>query len=91
MNRLERWQQRAEQRLVPKLLGLPVRVQRRLVGAPVVIEGQRLATETQLLLKLMALNPSPAAERLPMAQGRRLIDHQSALVGGDQPIGDVCS
>ena len=78
-----------ESRLAWAALALPEAVQRALVGRPVEIDGQRLATETQLLLRLMALSPAPAAETVPIAQGRRVIARQAAMVAGAQRIGSV--
>lgn len=70
-------------------LALPERLQRVLAGRPVVVDGQTLATETQLLLRLQRAAREPAVESLPIPQGRRALVKQSVLVGGDQPIGAV--
>ena len=70
-------------------LGLPEPVQRALAGRRVVRDGQTLATDTQLMLRLQRVVREPAAETLPIPDGRRAILRQSALVGGDQPIGAV--
>ena len=71
------------------LMGLPHPVLRRLAGKPVVVDGQVLDVETQWMLRLQKLMHEPAAETLPMTQARRAILRQSALVGGNQPIGLV--
>jgi len=68
---------------------LPERVQRALAGRPVVIDGQTLAAETQLMLRMQRLARRPGAETLPIAEGRAEILHQARLTGGSQPIGAV--
>ncbi|MCW2835260.1 MAG: Alpha/beta hydrolase fold-3 domain protein [Nocardioides sp.] len=70
-------------------LALPERMQRLLAGPPVEIDGQRLATETQLLLRLQRVAREPAIESLPIPEGRLAVLKQSAIVGGRQPIGAV--
>lgn len=70
-------------------LALPERVQRALVGGPVVLDGQPLDTGTQLMLRLQRLAREPAVETLPIPEGRLALNRQSALVGGSQPIGSV--
>src|SRR5688572_31805697 len=74
---------------VRAVLALPERAQRVLAGRPVVREGQILATETQLLLRLQRIARLPAVESLPVAEGRAALLEQSALVGGAQPVGSV--
>jgi len=69
-------------------LGLPEPVQRRLAGRPVVVDGQTLATDTQLMLKLAKV-AGPAIESLPIDKGRVALRHQSTMAGGQQPIGKV--
>ncbi len=71
------------------LMGLPDGVQRRLAGAPVVLDGQTLAPETQLMLRLKVLTKLPSAEHLPIPQGRVVVEHEAAIAGGHQPIGSV--
>jgi acetyl esterase len=81
--------QRLEALTLRGALGLPERVQRRLAGAPVVLEGQTLATDTQLMLRLQRLVREPGPETLPLVDGRRAVLRQSALAGGTQPVGAV--
>ena len=52
MSALARVRDAVERRLLVTTLGLPEPVQRRLAGAPIVLDGQQLATDTQLLLRL---------------------------------------
>jgi acetyl esterase len=70
-------------------LALPERVQRRLLGPPVVRDGQTLATETQWLLRLRQLAREPAVETLPIDRARRAVRRQARLVGGAQPVASV--
>ena len=50
-------------------MALPERVQRVLAGRPVTIDGQTLATDVQLMLRLQRLARQPGAETLPIARG----------------------
>ena len=68
---------------------LPERVQRILAGRPIVVDGQTLAVDVQFQLRLKSLVRRRDAETRPIAEGRRIIRHDSRLVGGDQPIGRV--
>ncbi len=70
-------------------VNLPERLQRALVGRPVVIDGQTLAVDTQVMLKLQQVARVPLAETLPIPEGRLEILHQSRVTGGTQPIGAV--
>ncbi|MCW2853863.1 MAG: Alpha/beta hydrolase fold-3 domain protein [Nocardioides sp.] len=78
-----------EKALLRGALALPDGVQRRLAGAPVRLDGQQLATETQLTLRLQRLARVPGAETMPIAEGRRAMLHHTRLVAGQQPIGAV--
>src|SRR3954449_1245315 len=68
---------------------LPLPVLRRLAGRPVVLDGQVLHPETQWMLRLERIAREPAVESLPIADGRRALRRQTALVGGRQPIGET--
>lgn len=70
-------------------MNLPVRVQRVLAGRSVVLDGQRLAPETQLMLRLQGLAGLPHIEDLPLVQARKALVDQARLVGGDQPVGSI--
>lgn len=78
-----------EATLLRTVLGLPERAQRVLAGRSVVMDGQTLAPETQLMLRLQRLARIPAAETLPIPQGREEISHQARIAGGRQPVGAV--
>jgi len=70
-------------------MGLPEPAQRVLAGRPVVIDGQRLAVETQLMLRLQRLARLPGPETLPIPAARTALLHQSRVVAGRHPIGAV--
>jgi acetyl esterase len=67
-------------------MGLPDAVLRRLAGKPIERDGQTLAPDVQLMLKLAALT-GPGAETQPIAKGRAILRRQSVVAGGDQRIG----
>jgi acetyl esterase len=75
--------------LLRVLLGLPSQVQRRVIGKPMVLDGQTLSPELQLLLLAKRIARLPAAETLPLEQARAELSTQQLLVGGRQPIGAV--
>jgi acetyl esterase len=76
-------------------LGLPPSWQRMLVRRPVVLDGQVLSTETQLMLELQRLYRMPAVEELPLGPDesldgrRRELVHQAKLAGGRQTVGAI--
>jgi len=70
------------------VLGLPETVQRTLLRRPVVIDGQTLAPELQLMLKLQQVTKQPGLAMLPeIADSRALVVVQGQMVAGKQPIG----
>ena len=79
----------AEARLLKVAMGLPEPVQRVLAGRPVVVDGQRLAVETQLMLRLKRLARLPGPATLPVAEGRLATLHETRVAGGTHPIGAV--
>ncbi|WP_372734615.1 alpha/beta hydrolase [Nocardioides sp.] len=70
-------------------MALPSRVQRLLAGRPIVLDGQTLATDVALMLRLQRLAREVGAETLPMDEAREAIRHHTQLSGGRQPIGSV--
>ncbi|MEQ4523928.1 alpha/beta hydrolase [Nocardioides kribbensis] len=70
-------------------MSLPPSVQRRLAGSPVVLDGQTLAVDTQLMLKLQKLSGDPPIETMAFPDGRVQARVQTAMAGGKQPIGAV--
>ncbi len=73
--------------LLRGVLGLPPRLQRVLAGKPIVVDGQTLELETQLLLRLMKV--AGRAEIPFTPEGRPMVEEDSRLIGGTQPIGEV--
>ena len=81
---------RAKALTLKAALGLPERVQRALAGRRVTIDGQTLAADTQLMLRLReGWSASRRCASLPVAEGRRALLLQTVIAGGDQPIGAV--
>ena len=72
-------------------MALPESAQRALAGRRVTIDGNTLATDVQLMLRLQRLARLPGAEELPLAEGREVLRATTAHTGGDQPIGSVRS
>jgi acetyl esterase len=70
-------------------MGLPGPAQRALGARAVVRDGQTLAPDTQLMLRLQRMLREPGAETLPIPEGRRLILEHTAMTGGTQPVGGV--
>ncbi len=69
-------------------MGLPERVQRALLGKPVVLDGQTLAAETQMLLKLQELTHQPGlGVGMEVDEARPVTIEQGQMVAGKQPIG----
>jgi acetyl esterase len=80
-------------RLAHALSELPPRVQRRLSGRPpIVLDGQRLAPDVQLMLALREQLGEPVwDERLSVERARELTREESAVAGGTRrvPVGGV--
>ena len=70
-------------------INLPERARRALAGRPVVLDGQTLAVDTQLMLALQRATRAPDVPTLPIPEGRAETLHQTRLTGGRQPIGSV--
>jgi acetyl esterase len=82
---------RLERAALAAAMALPERAQRVLAGRPVRIDGNTLATDVQLMLRLQQLARVPGAEVVPLAQGREVLRTTTAHTAGDQPIGEVRS
>lgn len=78
---------RVQRSALRSLLRLPESVLRRIAGPPVVLDGQTLDLETQVVLRVMERLPDPPVESVPIPVGRKLLDASSVTVGGDLPIG----
>lgn len=77
--------QRLEAGVVQTLAHLPARAQRLLAGP--VVEGDYgpLDVQVQLILRLMAADPRPSFETLPVAQARASIRLEAAQFAGRRP------
>ena len=71
------------------LMALPPRAQRVLAGRPVVIDGQTLAVDLQLMLRARELVRSTPPESLPILEARRELRYQQRLAGVGLSIGSV--
>ena len=80
---------RAKTLTLKAALALPEKVQRALAGPRVTLDGQTLATDTQLMLRLEKVAREPEVVSLPVPAGRRALLLQTMMAGGDQPIGAV--
>lgn len=79
-----------EVQLLKSVMSLPERVQRVLAGRPFVRDGQTLAVDLQLMLRLQRLARKRAmVAGVSIEQGRKDMSSGAAIVGGDQPIGAV--
>jgi acetyl esterase len=80
----------AETVVLRAAMNLPEKAQRALLRKPVVIDGQTLAAETQMLLTLQRLTRQP-----PLGVGQEPVDArpvvvtQARMVAGRQPIGAI--
>ncbi len=54
-------------------MSLPEPAQRALAGRPVRVDGNTLATDVQLMLRLQRLARLPGAEELPVEEGREIL------------------
>lgn len=64
------------------LAALPEILQRRIAGDPVEIDGQRLETEVQMMVRLREKNPRPPYDTLPVAEARSVLEQDAATVRG---------
>lgn len=71
------------------LMGLPEKVQRVLGGRPLVLDGQTLAADLQLMLRLQQVARRGELGAADIAAGRAAMRANAALAGGNQPIGAV--
>lgn len=87
--RVSELRDRVESELFGQVMALPAGVQRLLAGRPVVVDGQTLAVDTQLMLRLLRVAGKPGPETLPLAAGRRAFAEQTRIGGGRQSVGEV--
>jgi hypothetical protein len=83
--------QRFEAGVVQALARLPARAQRLLAGP--VVEGDYgpLDVQVQLILRLMAANPTPSFETQQVAQARESIRREAAQLAGRRPADVVAA
>ena len=80
-------QTKVETAVLRAAMALPEPLQRALLRRPVVIDGQRLATETQLVLRMQQLTRQPSLGQRPLRESRDLVVTHGRMVAGRQPIG----
>ena len=69
--------------LAARALGaMPMAVKRRIAGAPVELDGQRLDTEAQMLIRVRDRDPRPALNTLTVEEAREVIEEESATAQG---------
>ncbi|HET9993469.1 MAG TPA: hypothetical protein VFQ65_33260, partial [Kofleriaceae bacterium] len=75
--------QRLQARIGPIIGWLPERVQRRLAGPPIVVDGQTLAPDMQILLKVLAARGGITGESPGQLRKRQAI---GAIVANGAPV-----
>jgi len=80
---------RAERTALAAAMALPAPAQRALAGRPVTIDGNTLATDVQLMLRMQRLVRLPGAEELPVPDGRAVLRRTASYTAGEQAIGSV--
>ena len=87
MANLPRLPPRAEHRLIKRLCGLAPSVQRRLFGRLPQIDGQTLATDIHVLLKLAELAGSPTfLTGMTVEAARASARYEATVIGANPPI-----
>jgi acetyl esterase len=82
---------RIEKLLFVKVMNLRPSLQRRLAGRPVVRDGQQLAVDTQLMLRLNDLAGEGDPSSGSIEDGRATMLRQALIGGGEQKLGSVRS
>src|SRR3954462_8933482 len=82
-------QTKVETAVLRAALSLPEPLQRALLRRPVVVDGQRLATETQLVLRMQQLTRQPSLGQRPLRESRDIVVTQGRMVAGRQPVGAI--
>lgn len=78
-----------EARALSTLMGLPAGAQRLVSGRPLVLDGQTLAPDLQVMLTLQRLARKADLAGAGVIEGRAGMRANAALVGGRQPIGSI--
>ena len=71
-----------EAAVVRALLALPEGVQRRLAGSSIEVDGQRLAPDAQVFVKLRELSPNSPYDTLAVPDARTALERDAAAVRG---------
>jgi acetyl esterase len=69
-------------------MAAPAPLRRLIAGRPVMLDGQTLAPDLQVMLRLQAL-ARPRDEDVPIARLRENMRGETALVGGNQKVGEI--
>ncbi|MDZ5619989.1 alpha/beta hydrolase [Nocardioides sp. HM23] len=77
-----------EAKALKTAMSAPARIRRVIAGRPVMLDGQTLAPDLQVMLRLQAI-ARPRDEEVPIATMRTNMVKETALVGGVQAIGEV--
>lgn len=72
--------------VIRALGALPEPAQRLIAGRPVVVDGQRLATEVQMALRLLNALPGADFSDLPLDRARAQVDAEARIFGGSLPV-----
>jgi acetyl esterase len=80
---------RLERSALAAAMSLPERAQRALAGRRITVDGNTLATDVQLMLRMQRLARLPGAEELPVEDGRRVLLRTTSYTCGEQLIGSV--
>jgi acetyl esterase len=71
------------------LLAFPRPVKRLLAGKELVVDGDALGVDTQMVLRMQHLLREHSPGHYPIRKARQVMDHQAATVAGPLPIGTV--
>ena len=69
--------------------GMPHWAQRIIAGKPVEVDGQQLATEVQMALRILNRLPGNDFTQLPLAEARAQIDAEARIFGGTHDVAEV--
>jgi acetyl esterase len=75
-----------EHRVVKRAMALPPRLQRRIFGAPIELDGQRLASDMQVLLRLAELVGAVSFTEMSVESARAVTRHEAAVASSRPPI-----
>lgn len=76
-------------KIVRAIGALPDPMKRLIAGPPVRIDGQQLALEAQVGMRLLGIGVSKTFEQLPLAQGRDQITSEAYIFGSETPVETV--